>query len=501
MTYGIPRGIRFSILTEDDLEKIHWGTLHVLEKVGVQVDSVSCRKLLQENGADVDERTRIVKIPPHLVEEALAKKKPAITLAARNPKYDAQLDHHHSYMTANGNGFVTTDFETGVRRPSTKQDVANTSRIIDYLPNVHIHWPMVSSVDQHPSVVHLHDLDASLNHTEKHVMYETGVTLADAKALTEMGYLAAGGEKEYRRRPTTSCLQCTFAPLQHDAGVMEASLFFAEAGVPLVFFGMPQPGATGPATLVGSLIVGNAEVLSALTMVQLHAPGAAVIYGMGNAPLDMRTTVRAGGSPEHALSSAMATELAHYYGMASCVGVSATAKEPGDQAVLEYYTGCVGPLMAGADLMCGIGLLEDSTSLFYEQIVIDDEIVGAIARMIRGEWADEDTMALDVIERVGPGRNFLAQRHTMDHLRSEHFMPNLIDRRAFDAWTADGSKTLVAKAREKTKWILGNHNVPPLPDDLERRLEAVIERSKQPTWGGETGALNVPRSESVRRRA
>ncbi|HLE54721.1 MAG TPA: trimethylamine methyltransferase family protein [Thermoplasmata archaeon] len=501
MTYGIPRGIRFSILTEDDLEKIHWGTLHVLEKVGVQVDSVSCRKLLQENGADVDERTRIVKIPPHLVEEALAKKKPAITLAARNPKYDAQLDHHHSYMTANGNGFVTTDFETGVRRPSTKQDVANTSRIIDYLPNVHIHWPMVSSVDQHPSVVHLHDLDASLNHTEKHVMYETGVTLADAKALTEMGYLAAGGEKEYRRRPTTSCLQCTFAPLQHDAGVMEASLFFAEAGVPLVFFGMPQPGATGPATLVGSLIVGNAEVLSALTMVQLHAPGAAVIYGMGNAPLDMRTTVRAGGSPEHALSSAMATELAHHYGMASCVGVSATAKEPGDQAVLEYYTGCVGPLMAGADLMCGIGLLEDSTSLFYEQIVIDDEIVGAIARMIRGEWADEDTMALDVIERVGPGRNFLAQRHTMDHLRSEHFMPNLIDRRAFDAWTADGSKTLVAKAREKTKWILGNHNVPPLPDDLERRLEAVIERSKQPTWGGETGALNVPRSESVRRRA
>ncbi|HYM40600.1 MAG TPA: trimethylamine methyltransferase family protein, partial [Thermoplasmata archaeon] len=437
MTYGIPRGIRFQILTEADLQRIHAGTLQVLERVGVQVNSDTSRAILRAHGADVDDRTLIVKFPAHLVEEALAKKSTSITLAARDPKYDAVLDGHRSYVTANGNGAVTVDFETRRRRPSTKEDVAQTSRLIDFLPNVHIHWPMVSSMDQHPSTVHLHDLDASLNHTEKHVMYETGVTLKDAKALTEMGYLAAGGEKAFRRRPLTSCLQCTFAPLQLDAGVMDASLYFAESGVPLVFFGMPQPGATGPATLVGSLVVGNAEVLAALTIVQLHAPGAAVIYGMGNAPLDMKTTVRSGGSPEHALSSAMATELAHWYKMPSCVGVSATAKVPGDQAVLEYYTGLVGPLLAGADLMCGIGLLEDSATLYYEQIVVDDEIVGAIARLIRGEWADDDTLALDIIAKVGPGKNFLAQRHTMNHLRTEHFMPTLIDRRAFDSWAAD----------------------------------------------------------------
>ncbi|HEX9908665.1 MAG TPA: trimethylamine methyltransferase family protein, partial [Thermoplasmata archaeon] len=310
--------------------------------------------------------------------------------------------------------------------------------------------------------------------------------ISDAKYLTEMGYIAAGGEKEYRRRPSSSCLQCTYAPLQHDAGVMDASLEFAKSGVPLVFFGMPQPGATGPSTLVGSLVVGNAEVLSAITMVQLSTPGSAVIYGMGNAPLDMRTTIRAGGSPEHALSSAMATELAHHYGLPSCVGVSATAKTPGDQAVLEYYTGCVGPLLAGADLMCGVGLLEDSSCLYYEQIVIDDEIVGAIARLIRGEWADDDTLALDVIEKVGVGKNFLAQKHTMQHLRTDHFMPNLIDRRSFDAWSQAGSPTLRDKAREKVKWILQNHKVPPLDADRQKQLNAVIERAKKPMWGGET---------------
>ena len=478
MAYGITRGVRFQILSEADLRRIHAGTLHILETVGVQVESDAARKLLRANGAEVDDRTRIVKFPSALVEEALGKKSPSITLAARDPKYDAKLDGEHSYVTANGNGAVTVDFDTGKRRPSTKKDVEETSRLIDYLPNVHIHWPMVSSMDQHPSTVHLHDLDASLNHTQKHVMYETGVTLKDARALTEMGYVAAGGEQEFRRRPLTSCLQCTFAPLQLDAGVMDASLYFAESGVPLVFFGMPQPGATGPATLVGSLVVGNAEVLAALTIVQLHAPGAAVIYGMGNAPLDMKTAVRSGGSPEHALSSAMATELAHWYKMPSCVGVSATAKVPGDQAVFEYYTGLVGPLLAGADLMCGIGLLEDSATLYYEQIVVDDEIVAAIARLIRGERADDDTLALDVIEKVGPGKNFLAQRHTMAHLRTEHFMPSLVDRRAFDSWAADGSKTLANRARDKARWILANHTVPALAPDVQKGLRTVIERAQ-----------------------
>ena len=486
MAFGISRGVRFQILSESDLDRIHWGTLHLLEKTGVEVNSIECRKLLKENGCEVDEKSRICKIPSHLVEEALIKKKASITLAGRNPKYDARLDLNHSYMTANGNGAVAVDFETGKRRPSTKEDLVKSSRIIDYLQNVHIHWPMVSSTDQPPSVVHLHDLDASLNNTEKHVMYETGVTLSDAKYLTEMGYIAAGGEKEYRQRPLTSCLQCTYAPLQHDAGVMDASLYFAKAGVPLVFFGMPQPGATGPATLVGSLVVGNAEVLSALTMTQLHAPGSAVIYGMGNAPLDMRTTIRAGGSPEHAISSAMATELAHYYGMPSCVGVSATAKEPGDQAVFEYYTGCAGPLLAGADLMCGVGLLEDSSCLFLEQIVVDDEIIGAIARLIRGEVANDDTLALDVIEKVGVGKNFLAQRHTLTHLKTEVFMPNLVDRRSYDAWVNSGSKTLREAAREKTKWILENHKVPPLDAQVESKLQAVIEKAKKPMWGGES---------------
>ena len=116
-----------------------------------------------------------------------------------------------------------------------------------------------------------------------------------------------------------------------------------------------------------------------------------------------------------------------------------------------------------------------------EQVVVDDEIVGAIARLIRGERADADTLALDLIEKVGPGKNFLAQRHTLEHLKTENFMPSLIDRRSFDSWSADGSKTLVDRAREKTKWILANHHVAPLEASIEKELRAVIKKAQVET--------------------
>jgi trimethylamine--corrinoid protein Co-methyltransferase len=468
-------------MTTGDLEKIHNATLHILERVGVQVNSHLCRKLLRNCGCDVDERYRIARIPSHLVKEALMKKSTSITLAARNPRYDAPQDLEHSYMTASGNGAVTVDFDTRERRPSIKEDVATSSKIIDALDNVHIHWPMVTSTDQNPEVARLHDLDASLNNTEKHVMFETGVTMSDAVFMSRMSYIAAGGEKEFRKRPITSALQCTFAPLQHDAGVTDAGIEFARNGLPVVWFCMPQLGATGPATIAGSMVVGNAEVLSALVMTQLAVPGAAVIYGLGIAPLDMKTLIRAGGSPEHAICSAIGTELAHYYRMPSCVGVSSTAQSPGDQACVETFTGVSAPLLAGADSMCGIGLLEDGTCLHLEEIVIEDEIVAVLARLCRGEIVDDDALALEVIEKVGVGRNFLAERHTLRHTKEDFFMPSLIDRRSYDAWSEDGSKSVVDRAREKVKWILKNHEVPPLEKDVREALRNTMKEAARST--------------------
>lgn len=483
MAFGINRRISLRVLDRNSIDAVHWASMHVLERVGVRVYSAACRKILTESGCEVEERSGIARIPSHLVTEALSKTSKTITLAARNRKYDARLDMDHSYMCPSGNGAIAFDFETGERRPSTKEDVRRSSKVCDAMGNIHVHWPMVTSTDKPPSSCHLHDLEASLNNTEKHIMYETGVTVPDARNLIAMGYAASGGEKEYRARPITSALQCTFAPLQHDAGVMDAGLEFAKAGVPLVYFCMPQLGATGPATLAGSLVVGNAEVLSALVMTQLAVPGAAVIYGLGIAPLDMRTTIRAGGSPEHALCSAMATELAHSYGLPSCVGVSSTANAPGDQACVETFTGVSVPLMAGADLLCGIGQLEDGSCLLLEEIPIEDEIVGVVARLCRGEVVNEETLALDVIEKVGVGKDYLAQRHTLQHIRTEHFTPTLMERQSYDAWIGGGRKSMLDKARQKVRQILTSYEVPPLEPDTQKHVTHIIEECERSASG------------------
>ena len=432
-----------------------------------------------ENGCDVEERSGIARIPSHLVIEALSKTGKNITLSARNRKYDARLDMDHSYICPSGTGAIAIDFETGERRPSTKEDVRRSSVVCDAMENIHVHWPMVTSTDKPPSSCHLHDLEASLNNTEKHIMCETSVTVPDARNLIAMSYAASGGEEEYRARPITSALQCTFAPLQHDAGVMDAGLEFAKAGVPLVYFCMPQLGATGPATLAGSLVVGNAEVLSAMVMTQLAVPGAAVMYGLGIAPLDMKTTIRAGGSPEHALCSAMATELAHYYGLPSCVGVSSTANAPGDQVCVEIFTGISLPLMAGADLLCGIGQLEDGSCLQLEEIPVEDEIVGVVSRLCSGEVVNEDTLALDVIEKVGVGKDYLTQRHTLEHVKTGHFMPTMMERQSFDAWISGGKKSMLARARQKVSSILTEHEVPPLESDIQMQLTHIIQECER----------------------
>jgi len=483
LSFGIRRRISFRVLDRPSLDRIHWGTLHILERVGVRVFSSACKDLLMRNGCETDGRGDIVRIPSHLVTEALGKTGKTITLAARNPRYDARLDMERSYICPSGNGAIAVDFRTGQRRPSTRLDVEESSKICDAMENIHVHWPMVTSTDKLPASSHLHDLDASLNNTEKHVMYETGVTVPDARNLIAIGYAAAGGEKEFRQRPITSALQCTIAPLQHDAGVMDAGIEFAKAGVPLVYFCMPQPGATGPATLAGSMVVGNAEVLSALVMTQLAVPGAPVIYGLGIAPLDMRTTIRAGGSPEHALCSAMAAELAHHYGLPACVGVSSTANAPGDQACVETFTGISAPLMAGADLLCGIGQLEDGTCLHLDEIPVEDEIVGVIARLCEGEMVTEDTLALDVIEKVGVGKDYLAQRHTLEHVRKDHFAPKLMDRQAYDAWCAAGRKSMLKKARERVEWILSSYHVPPLDSTVQKSIDQIIEGCERASSG------------------
>jgi len=479
--WGFPREtqkISFSVLSKDDLEAIHWATLDVLETTGIRVHSEKCLRILEGAGCSIDHKNHLALIPSHLVEEALKKKARIIRLCARNLKYDAKLDGRHVYITTDGNGTTTYDPNTGQRRASTKDDIAKSAIIADALDEIHIYWPMVSAQDFPGHIRHLHDLDACFANTEKHVTFETTMRPKEALYQIEMAKAILGSREELRKRPIISSLHCTNAPLQLHGECIEAALEFAKAGVPTMFFGMPQPGATGPVTLAGSIVVNNAEVLSCLVIAQLAYPGAPVIYGAGIAAFDMKACMRAGGGPEHGLTGAALGELARYYGMPCIVGgFVSTAKTPGAQASYDKFTSGFPQVFSGCDMITGIGLLDDCTTLQLEQIVIDAEIVKIVFRLAQGIEVNDETLALDIIRKVGPGGNFLAERHTLDHLRKEHFIPELTDRRSYEAWLKNGAKDIVKRAKEKVKMILEKHRPEPLEKDVAEEIREIIKRA------------------------
>ena len=466
----------YPVLAKDDLGRIHEAALRELERIGVKVGTAKGRQVLREAGATVDESTQVARIPAAAVEESLDRASKHIVLAGRSPNQDADLDREHVHICNDGNGPLAIDFETGVRRLSTADDLANSALVSNALDNLHVFWPMVTSQDVPAAIRTYVDLKVSFMHTDKHVQFATAVTPENARRLVAMAATVAGGEKALRERPIISSVHTSIAPLQHDSGNMDTAFVFGQAGVPVAIFTMPGPGTSGPVTRAGSLVVAAMEFLSGLTMCQLANPGCPVIWGTGIAPLDMKTTTRAGGSPEHGLTGAAVTQLAHAYGIPSlCGGFDATASVPGTQATLEQFASGLSLVLGGADLICGTGLLEDARTLWLEQLFIDDEMVNMIRRIAEGIVVDERHLALDIIERVGIGGMFLGQKHTMEHLRTEHFLPKLVDRRSYDLWVAGGRKSMEDRARDRVREALARPPPNPLPADVIQKLDGIID--------------------------
>jgi len=474
---SIPVRCRRDVLSRAGVERISLAALDILERTGIAVHSEKARTLLRSAGCEVDEKSALVRMPQTLVRECARKNDRAVVFYGRTRKHDARLDFEHTYVCSDGNGTTAMDFESRVRRPSRKSDVARSAFVADALSGHGVNWPNVTSQDVPQGTRHIHDLQASLENTEKHITIATNTTTWEVEDVLEIAAAAAGGPEELRRRPMISSIHTSFSPLQIEGESLDAGLRIAEAGVPICFYVMPGPGSTGPATLAGSVALAVAEALAGNTIFQLHCPGTAFVFSCGIANLDMKTSTRAGGGPEHGLTSAAFAQVAHHYGFPALVGgFVTTAKEPDEQAAYEKFASAVTPILAGADMIAGIGLLEDCRTLWLEQLVIDDEMTRIIKRMAEGIVVDDETIALDVIDRVGAGRDYLGQRHTMEHFRTEHFMPVVSDRSSFDTWKAKGSKTLLERAQDEVRRILKEHSVEPVRDEVKEVCEQLVKK-------------------------
>ncbi len=464
-------GLSLNLLGQKDLARLHTATLEVIERTGVRFPSPKALDIWEAHGAKVDRNTQIVKVPGHIIEGALEQAPPIYTLAARDQAQDLPLDGNHVYVGTDGCGVQVIDLYDGQRRPSCLQDQADIARVADYLDEVAFHWIAVSAQDYPAETRSLHELHVTWENSTKHVQTESIYTEAEARAAVEMAVAIAGDREILRHRPVLSIMQCTLPPLGQDGGSLEAALIAAEAGLPVGFMTMTSSASTAPATLAGNLVVGNAEVISALALIQLAFPGAPVFYAAAQTATDIRSGAYTGGGPEDFLFGAATNSLADYYNVPLSMGSFATgAKEPNWQAGIDNSMSTFMASIAMSDMLLGVGLLNGSRIWSYAQMLMDCEIFDLVRHMMRGIEITDETLALEVIDAVGPGNHFLGQKHTRKHMR-ELWLPKYMDRRPYSEW-ADKQDDAVDWATEEAKRILETHQ----PETLDRHLSAELQK-------------------------
>ncbi len=467
-------------LSPDGLARMHAASLRILRETGVAVGSASVRDRMAAAGANVDGDR--VRLPADLVEAALAVAPHSYTLAAREPAWDLPLDGAHGYLSVDGSAAEILDLESGIRRSSTEADLAQVTRLADALPEISFLWQGVEAGDRPVPVRPLHELRTQLANSGKHVQLMTAVTPLAARGAVEMARAVAGGADALRARPILSSFQVSLSPLTFEGDALEAALVYAEAGVPAGFVVMAIGCATAPSTPAGVLAQTNAEVLAGVAILETLAPGARTFFGACSTTMDLRTGLVACGGPEDLLYQAAFAQLARHYRLPSSVGTFAPgAKTPDWQAGLENGLSGLMSLFAGADMLSGAGLLYAARVFALEEMVLDAEIFGLIRHLAGGITVDDATLAVDVIGEVGPGGNFLAEDHTIDHMR-DLWQPRLFDRGTWEDWEAGGRPSPRDRARERARSLLASHVPPPLPDGLADELDRIVA-----AWSREAG--------------
>lgn len=318
-TGGPPgNGLRLDMLTEADLERIHQGTLDVLEKTGLYVEDRNALDCFAENGAAVDRQTRIVRIPPHLVEAAVRSAPDRVVLAGRDPRHDLVLEGTRVHFTNFSEGVKINDIHTGENRIPVKQDLIDTARVIDYLDDVDFCEKALGAHDVDQNVVPLHNAEAYLTNTTKHCAFGPGNGRLLNKIL-QMAAAIVGGIKQLKERPIVSFTTCPVSPLKLITDCCEIIMECARNNVVCNILSMAMAGGTAPVTLAGTLVTHNAEILSGITLSQLTRKGAPVIYGSSTTAMDLKMAAATVGTPECALISAAVARLARYYALPSYV--------------------------------------------------------------------------------------------------------------------------------------------------------------------------------------
>lgn len=465
------------VLTEDELERIHAASLRVLERVGVQVRSADILRELGAAGADVDEATMRARFSPSMVEEHMALVPPTFLMAARDPALDLPIDGSAGWLSGDGTSAFLIDDETGLRRPSNLQDLIDTTRVADAVPELAYLWPTVAPADVAPHTQAVHITRVMLGMSSKHAQHNETYSRRDARAVLEMARAVTGGDRELRERPIVSTYQCCISPLVYDEGPIEAAIEFARGGLPSGFISMGIPCATAPATLAGTLVSMNAEMLGGMTIVEALVPGAVTFCGPYPTFMDLRTGgYKQDWGPEDTLLKLAFAQLAHRYHVPiNVLTLDTGAKTQDWQAGVQHAVSQMAIAAAGrAEMITGTGTLHGAAVYDNVNVILDAELFHLICDVLEGISVTEETLALDQVAELAAGADLSAHPHTQRHL-AERWTPATFADLTLEAWEAAGRPDARERARERVRTILAEHEPDPLPEDVDRELLRIIE--------------------------
>ena len=458
-------------LSNDQLELIHLKTLEVLEHTGVEILHKESLDLLYPAGAIIE--GSLVRIPEFLVKRALSTAPSRIVMTNRDGERVMYLESSNSYFGTGSGCPYTIDAYSGLRRLTHKQDVANAAKVCDQLSNIDFVMSMGLARSEKPEVGYIHEFDAMVRNTKKPIIMSAfdGKNVAN---IIKMAEIVMGGPEELRKKPIMAVYSEATSPLRHDDDAIGKMLVCAENWVPIIHTIGLMAGATAPVTLAGALVQGNAELLSALVIHQLKKPGAPFLYGGTITAIDMKTMAHPYGAPEfHKLSSAL-TEMGSFYKLpVFSTGGCSDAKTFDQQASSEATYSLLLASLSGGNLIHDIGYIDSGLTSSLSQIVFSDEIIELIKHITNGIPTEEDDLALDAINRVGPGGHYLGDEHTVQNFR-KIYSPKLFTRHSYSNWEKTGKQTLDQIVSDKVMKILKEHKVDQLNSITISSLDEAI---------------------------
>ena len=473
-------GVQYRPLSEVQVKTIHEASLTILERTGFTFESGldDTLVMLEKAGAKVDHDQARIRFPRDLIAAEAAKAPQQVILYSQDGRNDLDLTEHRVYLGTGGAAIKILDLETGKARPTTLQDLYQLGRLVDRLDNIHSFLRPCIPTDIPETAYDVNVFYVCLKATAKHVM--AGVNDVDGfHRVVELASILAGSQEKLRERPFISIITSfAISPLKL---CTQSTLIMQEAArhhIPVALSCAPMAGSTSPLTMAGTLAQLHAEQLEGIAICQLTSPGSPLLYGGIPGMANLRTMGYLGGGVECGMMNAAAHQLAHYIGVPNYNSSGLTdAKVPDAQAGWEKALTTVLAAMGGSNYVHhAAGMLESMLGVAYEQFVIDDEIIGMCCKILKGIEVDAEHLALEVIDAVGPGANFMTADHTLAHMRDEYYEGNGVsDRKSRVKWEKEGARDAWMRAREIVKRILSAEEKTTISEAQDRAIRQRFE--------------------------